>query len=37
MAYRNWKEGARAAKKGQNVVMSPEPFYYLDYMQEMML
>ncbi|MBS1631940.1 MAG: family 20 glycosylhydrolase, partial [Bacteroidetes bacterium] len=33
MAYRNWKEGARAAKKGQNVVMSPEPFYYLDYMQ----
>jgi hexosaminidase len=33
MAYRNTREGARAAQKGQNVVMSPEPYYYLDYMQ----
>lgn len=33
MAYRNANEGARAAKNGRNVVMSPEPFYYLDYMQ----
>ncbi|MEO6288892.1 MAG: beta-N-acetylhexosaminidase [Ginsengibacter sp.] len=33
MAYRNTNEGARAAKNGRNVVMSPEPFYYLDYMQ----
>lgn len=33
MAYRNAGEGAKAARAGKNVVMTPEPFYYLDYMQ----